>query len=52
MEKNEWYRIGIDNGWVKEYCATHDYFLTDAELDIETQDGEVCAPILRFVHDE
>jgi hypothetical protein len=52
MEKNEWYRMGVDKGWITEYCYTHTFPMTDAEIDYETEHGEVCIPVLRYVRDE
>ena len=52
MNKHEWYRMGVDKGWITEYCYTHTFPMTDAEIDHETEHGEVCIPVLRYVHDE
>lgn len=51
MDKHEWLSRGIVEGWLVAYCGTHDYYMTDAEQDIETEDGEVCYTIYRFVDD-
>jgi hypothetical protein len=52
MNKHEWYRMGVDKGWITEYCYTHTFPMTDEEIDFETEHGEVCIPVLRYVHDE
>ncbi len=51
MDKHEWLRRGIVEGWIRPFCGTHDWYMTDAEIDVETEHGEVCYTIYRFVDD-
>ena len=51
MDKHEWLSRGITEGWLVRYCGSHDYYMTDEEVDIETEHGEVCYTIYRFVDD-
>jgi hypothetical protein len=52
MDRYEWLRRGILEGWMVAHCGTHDYYMTEEETDIETEHGEVCYTIYRFVDDE
>lgn len=51
MDATEWLHLGISSGYIRMFCGTHDYYMTDKEVDIETEDGEVCYTVFRLSAD-
>lgn len=48
MNKSEWLAKGLSKGWIACYCATHDMYMTEKELEEE----EPCVAIFRVVQEK
>jgi hypothetical protein len=51
MDATEWLHQGLTLGFIRGFCGTHDYYMTDKEVDIETEHGEVCYTVYRLSTD-
>lgn len=54
MERDEWYRLGVTNGWIgPSLCVLHDGLPTTAEEDQAMEVGDdPCVFMARFYGDE
>lgn len=50
-DKYKWIMEGLDNGWIKAYCATHDGYLTSEEEAMYEEYDDPCIPIFRLTED-
>ena len=48
MNKSKWLSLGLSKGWIASYCATHDRYMTNEELEEE----EPCVAIFRLVQEK
>jgi len=50
-EKYQWMLYGIDHGWVRSYCATHDCWTTPEEEALYDVLDDPCFSIYRLTPD-
>lgn len=48
MTQDEWFQYGVDQGWVAMFCATHDIYESEDELEEWENGGEPCVAVFRL----